>query len=128
MAKSGKICQNRIRIKIIMNFAEQQSIKKTWIVLQEIKEKSISTYNVDAIIDLPRMPSGVYLQKWLEIHNGDIDEDSIFNERAEIISGLCRKEIIDFEEEMKNVVRFTTTEKFDDFCKKIGIWTKQKTP
>jgi len=102
-----------------MNLAEQQSIKKTWVVLQEIKEKLISTYNVDAIIDLPRIPSGIYLQKWLEIHDGDTDEDRIFNERAEIINGLCRKEVIDFEEEMKDIIRFTTTEKFDDFCRKI---------
>jgi len=106
-------------MKITMNLAEQQSIKKTWIVLQEIKEKIISTYNVDVIIDLPRIPSGIYLQKWLETHNGDADENRIFNERAEIISGLCRKQIIDFEEETKDTVRFTTTEKFDDFCRKI---------
>jgi len=102
-----------------MNLAKQQSIRKIWIVLQEIKEKLILTQDDDTTINFPKIPRGIYLQKWLEILGENASEDMIINERAEVIKGLNKRYIVDFEEEMDNFVRFTTTEKFDDFCKKI---------
>jgi hypothetical protein len=102
-----------------MNIAEQKSIEKIWIVLQEIQEKREILQNDDEIIDFPKEPSGFYLKALLMIEGGEMRRSAILNARAEIIRGLAKREVIDIEEEMFNTIRFTITEKFDDFYKEI---------
>lgn len=104
-----------------MNLAEQQLIRKLWVILQEIKEKfSLFQEDVDVYIDLPKIPRGIYLKKWLEICGESASEKIVLNERADIINGLCRREVISLEEEMDDIVRITVKRlKFNSFYKKI---------
>jgi len=106
-------------MKITMNIAEQKSIEKIWIVLQEIQEKQQILQDDDATIDFPKEPSGFYLKALLEIEGGEMRRSAILNARAEIIKGLARRGVIDIEEEMFSTIRFTTTDKFDSFYKEI---------
>ena len=102
-----------------MNLAEQQLIRKLWVVMQEIKEKVVLFQDDDAVIDFPKIPRGIYLKKWLEICGENVSENIILNERADIINGLSRREIIDFIEELNDCVRFTIKVEFNSFYKKI---------
>lgn len=103
-----------------MNIAEQQTIAKTWIVLQEIQEKIELTNNTDAALYLPSIPAKAYLKEYKKIFGEDIDDEYIFKEREEILSGLERKDIISFEhEEFPGMISFTTTHLYDDYYKKI---------
>jgi len=106
-------------MKITMNLAEQQSIIKLWTILQEISEQVLLLENDDAYIELPKIPRGIYLQKWLDILGEDITEETIIDERALLINALCRREVIDFEEELSSAIRFIKTSKFNKFCKEI---------
>ncbi len=103
-----------------MDIAKQQAIAKTWIVLQEIQEKVELTNNTDAALYLPSIPSKAYLREYKKIFGEDIDEQYIFKERAEILGGLERKDIISFEhEEFPGMTSFTTTHLYDGYYKKI---------
>jgi hypothetical protein len=82
-----------------MNIAEQQAVVKTWIVLQEIQEKVELINNTDAALYLPSIPAKAYLKEYKKIFGEDINEDYIFKERIEILSGLEKKDIITFEPE-----------------------------
>lgn len=109
-----------------MNIAKQQAIAKTWIVLQEIQEKVELTNNTDAPLYLPSIPAKAYLKEYKKIFGKDIDDDYIFRERVEILGGLERKDIIDFEhEEFPGMISFTTTHLYYDYYKKIKKQYKQ---
>ncbi|PIS13872.1 hypothetical protein COT65_01890 [Candidatus Shapirobacteria bacterium CG09_land_8_20_14_0_10_47_13] len=105
---------------ININIAKQQAVVKTWLVLQEVQEKVELTNNTDAPLYLPSIPAKAYLKEYKKIFGEDINDEYIFRERAEILSGLERKDIIDFEhEDFPGTISFTTTHLYDDFYKKI---------
>ena len=105
---------------INMDTAKQQAIAKTWIVLQEIQEKVELTNNTDAALYLPSIPAKAYLKEYKKIFGEDINDEYIFRERVEILSGLERKDIISFEhEEFPGMMSFTTTHLYDGYYKKI---------
>lgn len=110
-------------MKITMNLAEQKSIEKIWIVLQEIQEKREILQNDDGVIDFPKEPSGFYLKALLEIEGGQMRLHAIADARVEIIRGLVNRGVINIVEEdetlLLGAIRFKTTEKFDDFYKEI---------
>ncbi len=105
-----------------MNIAEQKSIEKIWIALQEIQEKRQILQDDDSIIDFPKEPSGLYLKALLLIEGGEMRRSAIIQARMEIIKGLAQKgviKIISIDEIILGKIRLTITKKFDSFYKEI---------
>ncbi len=105
-----------------MNIAEQKSIEKIWIVLQEIQEKRQILQDDDSIIDFSKEPSGFYLKTILLIEGGEMRRSAIVRAREEIIKGLAKRgviKIVSIDETILGKIRLTITERFDDFYKEI---------
>lgn len=102
-----------------MDLAKQQSIAKIWLVLQEIQEKVELTNDVDATINLPVIPTKQYLREFRKIFGEEVDDEYICQERAEILNGLEKRDLIMWEDEFPGMIRFTTTHLYDDYYKDI---------
>ena len=77
-----------------MNIAEQKSIEKIWIVLQEIQEKRQLLQDNSSIIDFPKEPSGFYLKAILLIEGGEMRRSAIIQTRIEVIKGFAKSGVI----------------------------------
>jgi len=116
-------------MKININIAKHQAIAKTWLVLQEIQELEELTNKSDAVYHLPSIPAKPYLKEYKKIFGEDVDEQYIFQERADILSGLEKKDIISFEpEDFPGRISFTVTHLYYNYYKKIKRQFKQILP
>lgn len=105
-----------------MNIAEQKSIEKIWIVLQEIQEKRQLLQDNSSIIDFPKEPSGFYLKAILLIEGGEMRRSAIIQTRIEVIKGLAKSgviKIVNIDGIILGNIKLTITKKFDSFYKEI---------